>query len=118
MSEAKDYKDNPLPRITRSTTWEKFDEDWWSADASGALFIAISSTRAGVLKTTNMSVTCLGADPSTRIEPGGHINPVDPNLAPSLGPSFRVYFVLICDLLHSHPLRTVIFTSKTVQWGV
>ena len=40
-----------------------------------------------------MSVTCLGADPSTRIEPGGHINPVDPNLAPSLGPQgvFRAH---------------------------
>ena len=66
---------------------------WWSADAFGALFIAISSTRAEVVKTTNMSVTCLGADPSTRIEPGGHINPVDPNLAPSLGPQgvFRAH---------------------------
>ena len=57
------------------------------------VFPAISSTHAGVLKTTNMSVTCLGADPSTRIEPGGHINPVDPNLAPSLGPQgvFRAH---------------------------
>ena len=32
-----------------------------------ALFPAIFSTHAGVLKTTDMSVVYLGADPSTRI---------------------------------------------------
>ena len=45
-----------------------------------------TANAAGVSKTTNMSVTCPGADPSTMIQPGGHTNPVDPNLAPPLGP--------------------------------
>ena len=57
------------------------------------VFPAISSTHAGVLKTTNMSVTCPGADPSTMIEPGGHTNPVDPKTAPPLDPqgAFRAH---------------------------
>ncbi len=40
-----------------------------------------------------MSVTYLGADPSTRIEPGGHTNPVDPKTAPPLDPqgAFRAH---------------------------
>ena len=40
-----------------------------------------------------MSVTYLGADPSTRIEPGGHTNPVDPKIAPPLDPrgAFRAH---------------------------
>ena len=65
----------------------------FAMEVSRCFVSLVSSTRAEVFKTTNMSVTCLGADPSTRIEPGGHINPVDPNLAPSLGPQgvFRAH---------------------------
>ena len=57
------------------------------------VFPAISSTHAGVLKTTNMSVTYPGAKPSTRIGPGGHTNPVDPKIAPPLDPrgAFRAH---------------------------
>ena len=54
---------------------------------------ANARTHAGVLKTTDMSVTSPGANLSTRIEPRGYTNPVDPNCAPPLDPqgAFRAH---------------------------
>ena len=81
------------------------------------VFLTISSTRAGVLKTTNMSVTCLGADPSIRIQPGGHTNPVDPNLAPPLGPQgiFRAH---LSSAALTHPEGSLFRVENGAMGGV